>query len=92
MTFTIPGYNTLTIGDKYYLQSQQDISICVIRDDGKDRKFWYYKRLDRQERLMDQLKLVTLCKAGPREKVQDMQVGTRPYVYQESRSSYTNIT
>ena len=29
MTFTIPGYNFLTIGDKYYLQSEQDLSEYV---------------------------------------------------------------
>ena len=87
MTFTIPGYNFLTIGDKYYLQSQQDISKFVtfeimerIGNIGKTRTWAGGVPFGTTKTCHFEYE-------RPKEKVQDMQVGQRPYVAQRKAGS-----
>lgn len=85
--FTIPAYDFLTIGDKYYLQSQQDLS-----------KFISLEVMERFGNLgstrtwaggvpFGTAKTCHFEYERPKEKVQDMQVGQRPYVNQVKAGS-----
>ena len=85
LSYDVPGYGTLTIGDKYYLQSEQVLSEYVsfevmerIGNFGTTRG-WTENHMDQRE--------YQVCAKQAKEKVQDMQVGTRPYVYQRKANS-----
>jgi len=87
LEYDVPGYSTLTIGQKYYFQSEQVLG-----------QYMSYEVMERTGNFGNvrgwsggvpygTARVAKLVQSRPREKVQDMQVGNRPYVYQRKANS-----